>query len=160
MDIYKNVKVRRDQLEAKVRAEEKKAPPRLFINHFERRILDWHIASLEYANSAPIKHLSMKHWDQDDAFEFPGDHYIVANGYDTIYENLATKAKDMGVEFRLGQEVKSIQLESDTVKLSILDLTSDNQPGMKSKDKSNASVPYDLSFGSVVVTAPLGVLKA
>ena len=35
----------------------------------------------------------------------------------------------MGVEFRLGQEVKSIQLESDTVKLSILDLTSDNQVG-------------------------------
>ena len=34
------------------------------------------------------------------------------------------------------------------------------KPGMKSKDKSNASVPYDLSFGSVVVTAPLGVLKA
>ena len=66
---------------------------------------------------------------KDDAFEFPGDHYIVANGYDTIYENLATKAKDMGVEFRLGQEVKSIELENDKVNLSIRDLTSDNQLG-------------------------------
>ena len=66
---------------------------------------------------------------KDDAFEFPGDHYIVANGYDTIYENLATKAKDMGVEFRLGQEVKSIELENDKVNLSIRDLTSDNQVG-------------------------------
>ena len=29
-----------------------------------RRLVDWHIANLEYANATSINELSMKNWDQ------------------------------------------------------------------------------------------------
>ena len=67
-----------------------------------RRIIDWHIANLEYANATSIDKLSMKNWDQDDAYEFPGDHYVITNGYDVVVDQLVQKAKDVGVEFKLG----------------------------------------------------------
>ena len=44
----------------------------------------------------------MKNWDQDDAYEFPGDHYVITNGYDVVVDQLVQKAKDVGVEFKLG----------------------------------------------------------
>lgn len=44
------------------------------MNLLDRRILDWHIANLEYANATWLNNLSLKHWDQDDEFEFAGCH--------------------------------------------------------------------------------------
>ena len=55
----------------------------------DRRILDWHMANLEFANAAPLNCLSLKYWDQgkaiegvvrehffleDDEYEFTGCH--------------------------------------------------------------------------------------
>jgi Flavin containing amine oxidoreductase len=40
----------------------------------DRQILDWHFANLEFANATPLQELSLKHWDQDDDFEFIGHH--------------------------------------------------------------------------------------
>lgn len=40
----------------------------------DRQILDWHFANLEFANATPLATLSLKHWDQDDDFEFTGNH--------------------------------------------------------------------------------------
>ena len=45
----------------------------------------------------------MKNWDQDDAYEFPGDHYVITNGYDIVVDQLVQRAKDVGVEFKLGK---------------------------------------------------------
>lgn len=39
----------------------------------DRQILDWHFANLEFANAAPLDKLSLRHWDQDDDFEFTGN---------------------------------------------------------------------------------------
>lgn len=36
--------------------------------------MDWHFANLEFANATPLSNLSLKHWDQDDDFEFTGNH--------------------------------------------------------------------------------------
>ena len=40
----------------------------------DRQVLDWHFANLEFANATPLSCLSLKHWDQDDEFEFTGPH--------------------------------------------------------------------------------------
>eukprot|EP00887_Chlorella_sp_A99_P000274 scaffold13.g274.t1 len=39
-----------------------------------RRLFDWHLANLEFANAAPLGTLSLKHWDQDDPHELQGEH--------------------------------------------------------------------------------------
>jgi hypothetical protein len=37
---------------------------RLYLSVADRRILDWHMANLEFANAAPLNCLSLKYWDQ------------------------------------------------------------------------------------------------
>ena len=64
LKLYEELKRHRDAAEAKVKSDEQNPPPRLYMNHFERRLMDWHIANLEYANATSINDLSMKHWDQ------------------------------------------------------------------------------------------------
>ena len=44
------------------------------MNPFDRQVLDWHFANLEFANETPLSLLSLQHWDQDDEFEFSGSH--------------------------------------------------------------------------------------
>lgn len=46
----------------------------------ERRLLDWHLANLEYANAGLLSELSLAFWDQDDPYEMGGDHCFVAGG--------------------------------------------------------------------------------
>lgn len=62
--MYEELKGHRDTMEAQLKVEEQNPPPRLYMNHFERRLMDWHIANLEYANATSINDLSMKNWDQ------------------------------------------------------------------------------------------------
>jgi hypothetical protein len=40
----------------------------------ERKLLDWHMANLEFANAQLLRRLSMRSWDQDDPHELPGAH--------------------------------------------------------------------------------------
>ena len=37
---------------------------RVYLSVADRRILDWHMANLEFANAAPLNCLSLKYWDQ------------------------------------------------------------------------------------------------
>lgn len=46
----------------------------MYLSTKDRQILDWHFANLEFANATPLNNLSLKHWDQDDDFEFTGNH--------------------------------------------------------------------------------------
>ena len=46
----------------------------MYLSSRDRQILDWHFANLEFANATPLTNLSLKHWDQDDDFEFTGSH--------------------------------------------------------------------------------------
>ena len=47
-------------------------PSDVYLSSRDRQILDWHFANLEFANATPLSSLSLKHWDQDDDFEFTG----------------------------------------------------------------------------------------
>ncbi|KAK1309590.1 hypothetical protein QJS10_CPA09g01423 [Acorus calamus] len=46
----------------------------------ERRLLDWHLANLEYANAGCLSELSAAYWDQDDPYEMDGDHCFLVGG--------------------------------------------------------------------------------
>lgn len=46
----------------------------VYLSSKDRQILDWHFANLEFANATSLSNLSLKHWDQDDDFEFTGSH--------------------------------------------------------------------------------------
>ena len=63
----------------------------VYLSSRDRQILDWHFANLEFANATPLTTLSLKHWDQDDDFEFTGSHMT---GIKSIFIFAAQEAGD------------------------------------------------------------------
>ncbi|XP_073995283.1 lysine-specific histone demethylase 1A-like isoform X4 [Rhodnius prolixus] len=63
-----------NEIEGKLRDLENSPPSDVYLSCQDRQILDWHFANLEFANATPLNNLSLKHWDQDDDFEFTGSH--------------------------------------------------------------------------------------
>ena len=74
----------------------------------DRQLMNWHFANLEFANAAPLKSLSLKHWDQDDDFEFTGCHLAMREGYCKLPDLLAE-----GVDVRFGNAVSKVQYSSE-----------------------------------------------
>ncbi|CAL8093832.1 unnamed protein product [Calicophoron daubneyi] len=64
-------------------------PKEIYLTEFERRILDWHFANLEFANATELQNLSLRHWDQDDVFELNGEHCVIRDGYGQMTDALA-----------------------------------------------------------------------
>ncbi|KAJ1531821.1 hypothetical protein ONE63_000474 [Megalurothrips usitatus] len=62
------------EIEEKLQELEASPPSDVYLSSRDRQILDWHFANLEFANATPLSNLSLKHWDQDDDFEFTGSH--------------------------------------------------------------------------------------
>ncbi|KAG8258287.1 Lysine-specific histone demethylase 1A [Homalodisca vitripennis] len=62
------------EIEEKMHELEASPPSDVYLSSRDRQILDWHFANLEFANATPLSTLSLKHWDQDDDFEFTGSH--------------------------------------------------------------------------------------
>nr|XP_022909614.1 lysine-specific histone demethylase 1A-like [Onthophagus taurus] len=62
------------EIEEKLGELENSPPSDVYLSSKDRQILDWHFANLEFANATPLSNLSLKHWDQDDDFEFTGNH--------------------------------------------------------------------------------------
>nr|CAD7576173.1 unnamed protein product [Timema californicum] len=62
------------EIEEKLQELEASPPSDVYLSSRDRQILDWHFANLEFANATPLSTLSLKHWDQDDDFEFTGSH--------------------------------------------------------------------------------------
>ena len=76
----------------------------VYLSSRDRQILDWHFANLEFANATPLTSLSLKHWDQDDDFEFSGSHMTVRNGYSCLPAALAE-----GLDIRLNTAVRHVR---------------------------------------------------
>uniref|UniRef100_A0A1B0DPR5 Uncharacterized protein n=1 Tax=Phlebotomus papatasi TaxID=29031 RepID=A0A1B0DPR5_PHLPP len=66
--------VAQEDMEVKLKELEMNPPSDVYLSSKDRQILDWHFANLEFANATPLNNLSLKHWDQDDDFEFIGNH--------------------------------------------------------------------------------------
>lgn len=138
------------EIEEKLQELEASPPSDVYLSSRDRQVLDWHFANLEFANATPLNNLSLKHWDQDDDFEFSGSHLTVLNGYSCVPVALAE-----GLDIKLNTAVRSISLNSSGVEVRaynprVTSTASANQ-------LSNPLITYRAD--AVLCTLPLGVLK-
>ncbi|PRW44477.1 lysine-specific histone demethylase 1-like protein 3 isoform A [Chlorella sorokiniana] len=106
-----------------------------------RRLLHWHWANLEYGCSARLEEVSAPHWNQDeDAGGFGGAHCMVVGGYQAVFRALAAA---LGDAVRLNTAVVEIREEGASGDAEVV--------------TAGGEV---LRCDAVVITVPLGVLKA
>jgi lysine-specific histone demethylase 1 len=105
------------------------------IKQMEWRILNWHFANIEGPCGADISLLSLQKWDQDDPYEFDGEHCVIREGYGHLVNALAS-----GLDIRLNYKVDNV----------------DYRDG-KSIRVTTSKGHFDAD--AVIVTLPLGVLK-
>ncbi|XP_068143125.1 possible lysine-specific histone demethylase 1 [Drosophila tropicalis] len=129
------------QLELKLHELEQNGPSDVYLSSRDRLILDWHFANLEFANATRLNNLSLKHWDQDDDFEFIGHHTTVRNGYSCVPVALTEN-----LDIRVNSAVKEIKYGSQGVEIVAENLKT-----------SNSQMTYKADL--VVCTLTLGVLK-
>lgn len=107
------------------------------------RLINWHVANLEYANNSNINSLSLTGWDQDIGNEFSGEHSQVIGGYQQLPRALWRAPEKLDI--RVGAAVRQISYTTE---------------GLPNKQTvvicENGEIIY---ADKVVFTAPLGVLK-
>lgn len=128
-------------IENKMKELEANPPSDVYLSSNDRQILDWHFANLEFANATPLQNLSLKHWDQDDDFEFIGSHTTVKNGYSCVPIALTE-----GLDIRVNTAVKNIKYFPGGVEVTAENLKT-----------NNSTVTYKADL--VLCTLTLGVLK-
>ena len=102
----------------------------------ELKLLEFHIANLEYACGADLSQVSALNWDQNEHFpQFQGEHTIMTHGFSTILERLA---KPLNISFN--QPISSIQDNGSSVTLTTRNGT-------------------EIRGDRVLVTVPLALLK-
>lgn len=99
-----------------------------------RRLFDWHLANLEFANASLLKNISLMYWDQDDPHDLPGAHCFAA-GLNGQWIRELTK----NVPIFYNSVVERIKRFYDGVQVVTPDRV--------------------FAADAVVVTVPLGVLK-
>jgi len=130
------------EIEEKLQELEASPPSDVYLSSRDRQILDWHFANLEFANATPLSNLSLKHWDQDDDFEFTGSHLTVRNGYSCLPVALSE-----GLDIRLNQAVRQVRYGSNSgVEVSTF-------------NPRNITQTTTIKGDVVLCTLPLGVLK-
>ncbi|XP_071113292.1 lysine-specific histone demethylase 1A-like isoform X1 [Haliotis cracherodii] len=129
------------EIEEKLNELESNPPSDVYLSSRDRQILDWHFANLEFANATPLTTLSLKHWDQDDDFEFSGSHLTVRNGYSCVPVALAE-----GLDIKLNTSVRQIRYTPQGVEVT----TGNSRVNMN---------PQTYKADAVLSTLPLGVLK-
>ncbi|XP_055529942.1 possible lysine-specific histone demethylase 1 [Wyeomyia smithii] len=134
------LRTNQDEIESKLKDLENEQVSEVYLSSKDRQILDWHFANLEFANATPLSNLSLKHWDQDDDFEFIGNHTTVRNGYSCVPIALTE-----GLDVRVNTAVKRIKYFPGGVEVTA-DLKS-----------NNSTVHYKADL--VLCTLTLGVLK-
>uniref|UniRef100_A0A182PEP7 Lysine-specific histone demethylase n=1 Tax=Anopheles epiroticus TaxID=199890 RepID=A0A182PEP7_9DIPT len=128
------------EVESKIRDLENDQVSQVYLSSKDRQILDWHFANLEFANATPLNNLSLKHWDQDDDFEFIGSHTTVKNGYSCVPIALTEN-----LDVRVNTAVTCIRYRPGGVEVTA-DLKS-----------NNSTVCYRADL--VLCTLTLGILK-
>nr|XP_054753462.1 lysine-specific histone demethylase 1A-like [Lytechinus pictus] len=138
---YDNEKEKQKELEEKIQDLENNPPSDVYLSSRDRQILDWHFANLEFANATPLSTLSLKHWDQDDDFEFSGSHLTVRNGYSCVPVALSE-----GLDIKLNTVVRQINYTSTGVEVVTQSI----------KGQSGSTT---FKADAALCTLPLGVLK-
>ncbi|XP_071955626.1 lysine-specific histone demethylase 1A-like [Antedon mediterranea] len=138
---YDELKEKQKELDDKVQEMSDNPPSDVYLSSIDRQILDWHFANLEFANATPLSTLSLKHWDQDDDFEFSGNHLTVRNGYSCVPVALAET-----LDIKLNTVVRQVRYNL-TSGVEVVTNTSKGQG------------TYTYKADAVLCTLPLGVLK-
>ncbi|XP_044758045.1 lysine-specific histone demethylase 1A [Coccinella septempunctata] len=129
------------EIEQKLKELEASPPSDVYLSSKDRQILDWHFANLEFANATPLSNLSLKHWDQDDDFEFTGNHLTVRNGYSCVPVALAE-----GLDIKLNAAVRKVEYSNSGVEVTVY-------------NPENPAITNTYHADVVLCTLPLGVLK-
>jgi len=143
-----------------------------------RGLFDWHLANLEYANAARVGNLSLRHWDQDDMWEMPGQHSFLPGGNGQLVEALA---KGLNILYR--HEVTAVEIAQTGASVTARSLVEDQNeaggggvggqdeggeverkgtaPVWEGEEASHRPGGEEVTFraDAVLVTVPLGVLK-
>ena len=106
------------------------------------RLLNWHFANLEYANAANVGDLSLSGWDQDLENEFEGQHAQIVGGYMQVPRAIWQYPTKLDVRTR--QIVRRISYSTEG----------------QGKARIECEDGVDFDADEVVITLPLGVLKA
>ncbi|XP_061350780.1 lysine-specific histone demethylase 1 homolog 3-like isoform X2 [Gastrolobium bilobum] len=113
------------------------------LSPLERRVMDWHFANLEYGCAALLKEVSLPYWNQDDVYGgFGGAHCMIKGGYSTVTECLGE-----GLAIHLNHVVTNVSYGS-------------KEPGQGDKVKVSTSNGNEFFGDAVLITVPLGCLKA
>ncbi|KAI1394236.1 flavin-containing amine oxidoreductase-domain containing protein [Hypoxylon trugodes] len=105
------------------------------------RLMNWHIANLEYSNATNYNQLSIGGWDIDAGNEWEGKHTMVVGGYQTVPWGLANTPSRL--DLRKKAAVKKISYDPEGL-------------GAASVECEDGSI---IEADHVVSTIPLGVLK-
>ncbi|GMR53323.1 hypothetical protein PMAYCL1PPCAC_23518, partial [Pristionchus mayeri] len=125
----------------------KRIEPKLsevFMNSYDRRVLDFHLANLEYANGTRLRNLSLRHWDQDDENEIAGSHMTVREGMAHLVGKLVN-----GSDVLTERKVTSIEYKEDGVVVKAKHIN----------EKDVVLGEEEYRGDAVLCTLPLGILK-
>lgn len=106
------------------------------------RLMNWHIANLEYSNATNLHNLSLRLWDIDAGNEWDGPHTMIVGGYQSVARGLLECPEPLEIKTKF--PVKNIKYAGEG---------RDGPVSVESEDGS--AVEAD----AVVCTIPLGVLK-
>ncbi|KAL8524035.1 hypothetical protein ACS0TY_013846 [Phlomoides rotata] len=117
------------------------------LSPLERRVMDWHFAHLEYGCAAKLEEVSLPNWNQDDIFGgFGGAHCMIKGGYSVVVESLA--------------EGISIYLDHVVTDISYRPKDWETNTSLHKRIKVSTSNGKEFSGDAILVTVPLGCLKA
>lgn len=106
------------------------------------RLINWHVANLEYSNAITVNKLSLGGWDLDAGNEWEGKHSMVIGGYQQVPRGLLNCPQPLDVRKKCVVSKVTYSTEND------------NQPAkIECEDGQVIEADY------VVSTIPLGVLK-
>lgn len=106
------------------------------------RLINWHVANLEYSNAITCNKLSLGGWDLDAGNEWEGKHTIVAGGYQQVPRGLLNCPQPLDV--RRKSNVKRISYNSE---------------GSATPSRIECEDGEVIKADYIVSTIPLGVLK-
>ncbi|KAL7927743.1 Sec1-like protein [Trichoderma austrokoningii] len=112
------------------------------LNAQDHRLINWHIANLEYSNATNLHKLSLGLWDIDAGNEWEGNHTMVVGGYQSVARGLLQCPSPLNITTKF--PVQKITYHSEGF---------DGPATIESED--GTAVEAD----AVVCTIPLGVLK-
>ncbi|KAF9879806.1 flavin containing amine oxidoreductase [Colletotrichum karsti] len=107
----------------------------------DHRLVNWHVANLEYSNATNMYNLSLGGWDIDAGNEWEGKHTMIVGGYQSVPRGLLHCPTPLDVR----------------TKSAVKKITYDTQENGRATVECDDGTTIEADY--VVSTIPLGVLK-